>query len=171
LADGFDPIPFVDALSKKHYEEIGFLPRPRLEHYRDTGQLWTQDENGEPCGFLVWGNGWPVLRVYQVCIQYDAQRRLHGAELVGRLIRKAEEEGYERISCWVAEDIEANSFWESMGFRRFGQRDVGNQRGRKHNGWVFWCSSPKQMSLMWSNVAIEGPEQAQLANGPSRMES
>jgi hypothetical protein len=106
-----DALRFVEALSRKHYEEIGFLPKPRLEQYHQTGQLWMQAENDEPCGFLVWGNGWPVLRVYQVCIQYDAQRRLHGAELVGRLIRKAEAEGYERISAWVADDIPAEYNW------------------------------------------------------------
>lgn len=89
-------IDYVLDLARKHYEEIGFLPAPRIEEYRRAGQLWVQDENGEPCGFLVWGRGWPVLRVYQVCIQYDAQRRLHGAQLIGRLINKAEAEGYEK---------------------------------------------------------------------------
>ena len=151
----FDPIPFVVALSKRHYEEIGFLPKPRLEQYRDSGQLWMQDENGEPCGFLVWGNGWPVLRVYQVCIQYDAQRREHGMALVGRLIRKAETEGYERISAWVADDIPANDFWFAMGFRIYGQRAGGKSRGRQHNAWVYWCADPRQMVLMGSNVVVK----------------
>lgn len=143
-----DPIPYVLALTKRHYDEVGFIPKPRLEQYQRTGQLWTQDENGEPCGFLVWGNGWPVLRVYQVCIQYDAQRRAHGAALVGRLIRKAEAEGYERISAWVADDIPANDFWRSMGFRMQGQRAGGSKRQRRHNGWVYWCTLPSQLHLI-----------------------
>lgn len=155
-----NPIEFIVALSKRHYEEIGFLPKPRLEAYWKAGQVWLDDENGEPCGFLVWGNGWPVLRVYQVCIQYDAQRLLHGANLIGRLIRKAEFEGYERISCWVADDIPANEFWQSMGFRLSGQRDVGNTRNRKHNAWVYWCQDPKQLrmdtgTLVTSEAAAE----------------
>lgn len=119
-----------------------------MEKYRDSGQLWMQDENGEPCGFLVWGNGWPVLRVYQVCIQYDAQRHTHGAALIGRLIRKAEREGYERISAWVADDIPANDFWRSMGFQLHGQRAGGTKRQRKHNGWVYWCTQPLQLHLI-----------------------
>lgn len=139
---------YVEALSRKHYEEIGFLPKPRLEQYHQAGRLWMQTENDDLCGFLVWGNGWPALRVYQVCIQYDAQRRMHGAELVGRLIRKAEAEGYERISAWVADDIPANDFWHSMGFQFHGQRAGGSKRGRMHNAWVYWCSSPAQMSLI-----------------------
>ena len=147
---------FVGALSRKHYEEIGFLPKPRLEQYYQDGQLWMQTENGEPCGFLVWGNGWPVLRVYQVCIQYDAQRRLHGAELVGRLIRKAEAEGYERISAWVADDIPANDFWNAMGFRLHGQRAGGSKRGRMHNAWVYWCAAPRQLVLLGPNAKLTG---------------
>jgi GNAT superfamily N-acetyltransferase len=147
---------FVEALSRKHYEEIGFLPKPRLEQYYQDGQLWMQTENGEPCGFLVWGNGWPVLRVYQVCIQYDAQRRLHGAELVGRLIRKAEAEGYERISAWVADDIPANDFWNAMGFRLHGQRAGGSKRGRMHNAWVYWCAAPRQLVLLGPNAELTG---------------
>lgn len=143
-----DPLPYIVALARRHYEEIGFLPEPRLRQYLTAGQVWTTTENAEPCGFLVWGNGWPVLRVYQVCIQYDAQRRLHGAQLIGRLINKAEAEGYERISCWVADDIPANEFWHAMGFRMMGQRRGGAKRGRVHNAWGYWCSSPAQASLL-----------------------
>lgn len=82
--DAILALPYVLDLGRRHYEEIGFIPRPRLEQYARDGQLWTEHENGDLCGYLVWGNGWPVLRVYQVCIQYDAQRRLHGARVPGR---------------------------------------------------------------------------------------
>lgn len=139
---------YVVALSRRHYEEIGFIPRPRLEQYESSGQVWTESENGELCGFLVWGNGWPVLRVYQVCIQYDARRREHGMRLVKRLIQKADSEGYESVSCWVADDIAANEFWEAAGFRFCGQRDGGRKRGRKHNRWVFWLPRPAQLLLV-----------------------
>ena len=140
-------IDYVVALSKRHYEEIGFLPKPRLEDYERRGQLWTESEGGELCGFLVWGAGWPILRVYQVCIQYDAQRREHGYRLVRRLIEKADCEGYEAISCYVADDIEANGFWKSCGFQLIGQRDVGNYRGRKHNHFVMRMPMPLQLNL------------------------
>jgi ribosomal protein S18 acetylase RimI-like enzyme len=142
-----NPLPYVLDLARRHYEEIGFIPKPRLEQYQREGQLWTESENGEPCGFLVWGNGWPILRVYQVCIQYDAQRRLHGALLISRLIQKAEREGYESISCWVADDIPANEFWQSMGFRLEGQRQGGAKRGRMHNAWTYTCADPVQLKL------------------------
>lgn len=141
-------INYVVGLSRKHFDEIGFVPRPRLEQYHDRGQLWIANEGKDPCGFLVWGNGWPVLRVYQACIQYDAQRRLHGAALVGRLINKAEAEGYEQISCWVANDIPANDFWKTMGFHMMATRYGGKKRRRQHNAWVYYCHAPRQGLLL-----------------------
>lgn len=143
-----DLLDYVCALSKKHYEQIGFLPRPRLEKYAESGQLWAETENDEWCGFMVWGAGWPVLRVYQVCIQYDARRREHGFRLVRRLIEKADLGGYEAISCYVADDIEANDFWRAAGFRCLGQRQGGSNRGRRHNHWVMWMPRPMQGLLL-----------------------
>jgi ribosomal protein S18 acetylase RimI-like enzyme len=139
---------YVLALSRKHYEEIGFLPAPKLAEYRQRGQLWIAQENDERCGFMVWGRGWPILRVYQVCIQYDARRREHGFGLVRRLIAKADQEGYEAISCYVADDIEANDFWRACGFQCVGQRDNSNRRGRLHNHWVFKLPNPVQARLI-----------------------
>lgn len=138
---------YVIDLSRKHYTEIGFLPAPRLEEYKAKGQLWMAQENDEFCGFMVWGKGWPILRVYQVCIQYDAQRREHGIALVRRLIQKADTEGYEAISCYVADDIQANDFWRAVGFQCVGQRDVKNTRGRLHNHWVMRMPRPLQARL------------------------
>lgn len=148
LSPGNDVLPYVVALARKHYEQIGFLPEPKLLAYANSGQLWIEHENGEPCGFLVWGNGWPVLRVYQVCIQYDAQRLHHGLNLVGRLIRKAEQEGYSAISCWVADDIPANDFWRAVGFVCVGKRKGGAKRERKHISWRYECANPKQLKLI-----------------------
>lgn len=143
-----DLLDYVCALSKLNYEQIGFIPRPRLEQYAERGQLWSETENGELCGFLVWGNGWPVLRVYQICIQYDARRRENGYRLLRRLIEKASAEGYEAISCYVADDIEANDFWRAVGFSVIGQRDGGMTRGRRHNHWVLWLPRPIQLRLI-----------------------
>jgi len=139
---------YVVDLSRKNYEQIGFLPEPRLQDYLFRGQLWSEKENDEWCGFMVWGAGFPVLRIYQICIQYDARRREHGFRLVRRLIDKADREGYEAISCYVAEDIDANAFWREAGFTMIGQRFTNNRRGRKHNHWVMWMPNPMQGQLL-----------------------
>ncbi len=132
---------------ERNYEAVGFLPRPKLEEYAHRGQLLAATENDDFCGYLVYGNGWPKLRVYQACIQYDARRREHGMSLVGRLIRIAAEKDCEMISLWCADDLEANDFWKTAGFVFGGQREGGKKRGRKHNLWTMRLPT-KQMQLV-----------------------
>jgi predicted GNAT superfamily acetyltransferase len=68
--------------------------------------------------------------------------------LVRKLIAKADAEGYEEISCYVADDIAANDFWRSCGFLCVGQRDNGNLRKRLHNHWVMRMPTPMQGQLI-----------------------
>ncbi len=129
---------YIDALAHKNSEAVSFLPRPRLEQYAAAGQILMACENGEPCGYLIHGNGDRWCRIYQACVQYDARRREHGLELLRRLVTKAEGQGFDGLSLWCAEDVEANAFWRAAGFTWAGQRDGGARRGRKHNRWILW---------------------------------
>lgn len=140
MEDAAADVRYAECLMRKNYDAVGFLPRPRLEWYAERGQLWLQYENGEPCGYLVFGNGWPVLRVYQCCIQTDARRAHQAADLVRRLITWATARTCSAIMLWCADDLEANFFWRAMGFVRHATRDNGNRRGRLHNGWVYWIT-------------------------------
>ena len=63
-------VKYAADLMRKNYEAVGFLPIPRLLGYAKAGQLWLQYENDEPCGYLAFGNGWPVLKVYQCGAAY-----------------------------------------------------------------------------------------------------
>ena len=130
-------VKYAADLMRKNYEAVGFLPVPRLLEYAKAGQLWLQYENDEPCGYLAFGNGWPVLKVYQCCIQTDARRAEHAATLIRALIQVGQDRGCLSISLWCAEDLESNLFWRAMGFRQVATRDNGNRRGRLHIGWEY----------------------------------
>jgi GNAT superfamily N-acetyltransferase len=138
---------YVVDLAKKHTDAIGFIPRPRLERYAECGQMALEYENGEPCGFLVWGNGWPVLKIYQACIQYDARRLEHGAALVARVEREAVRRGCSAVSLWCASDLEANLFWDAVGYRAAATKQGGERRGRKLIRWVKALPQPLQPAL------------------------
>lgn len=142
------PIEYIVALQRKHYEALGFIPRPRTEEYLRRGQVLLAHENGEPCGFLTYGMGWPTLKVYQACIQYDARRREHGMALVGRLIARASRSGHSMISLWCADDLESNEFWKACGFVFGGQREGGTKRGRKHNLWLYRVPETPALALL-----------------------
>jgi hypothetical protein len=126
---------YVLGLSRKEFEAIGFIPKPRLEQYERDGNLWIQRENGEPCGFLVWGMGQPIMKVYQVCIQYDARRQKNALDLIAKLTETAKARNCEGISLWCAEELEANAFWKACGFRWVMDKQGGKRRGRKLNLW------------------------------------
>ena len=131
---------------RKHRRELGFLPRQAVEEYEQRGHLWLAEENGEGCGFLAWG-GFPgkrprrnpfTLRIVQACIQYDAQRRRHGAELVRRLCGAARAGRYSEVSLWCADDLDATEFWHMMGFEEVAVRTGGSRyvKDRPHRRWV-----------------------------------
>ena len=129
---------YILGLAKKHTDEIGFLPRPTVERYWASNQVLIESENAEPCGFLIFGRGWPRLKIYQACIQYDAQRRAHGLALVGRVIALASERACDAVSLWCADDLPANEFWQAAGFQLLRSKPGGHRRGRNLNLWVYW---------------------------------
>lgn len=140
---------YVLKLARDNTDAIGFISQPKLERYEAAGQILVATENGEPCGFLVYGNGWPVMRVYQACIQYDAQRREHGLHLVERLETVAAARGVEAISLWCATDLEANEFWCAGGFEPIESKAGGSRRGRQLTRYQRKLSHPAQPAL-WS---------------------
>jgi hypothetical protein len=136
-------ITYVEDLMRENYEAVGFIPKPRLEHYGRSGQILLESENGELCGYLIFGNGCQRLKVYQACIQHDARRRQHGLSLVGRLIKEASIRRCEMISLWCADDLDANGFWKEAGFMFGTQRKGGKKRDRMHNLWIMRLPTPQ----------------------------
>ncbi len=141
-------VAYVCDLAKKNSEALSFIPTPRLERYAEVGQILLAEENGEPCGFIVHGSGWPQMRVYQACVQYDARRREHGMSLVARLADKARRAGCSEIRLACADDLEANRFWAEAGFALCRQKAGGQRRGRTHNVWALALSEPPLLALI-----------------------
>lgn len=145
---GHRTLTYVDSLQRRHRDEVGFLSHVALAEYVNRQQVWLARENGDPCGYLLWGsfrglrpvrNRWE-LKIVQACIQYDAQRRKQGERLVSKLIEVATLADLPRVGLWCADDLDANLFWESMGFRCDGRRIGGNCviPNRPHRHWTFY---------------------------------
>lgn len=145
---------YAEYLARCDYEAVGFIPRPRLEMYEAAGQILVEKENDEPCGVVVFGNGWPTLRIYQAIVQYDARRRERGLHLVERTIAEAKRRGCELVSLWCADDLPSNEFWKAAGFTRLQQRAGGATRQRKHHLWILHVDSP-QMRLFAQQTTVD----------------
>ena len=72
--------------------------------------------------------------IYQMNVVPERQRGLVGATLVKAMFDRAAY-GCRLFSCWCAQDIEANYFWESLGFVPLAFRAGSREKGRVH---IFW---------------------------------
>jgi hypothetical protein len=72
--------------------------------------------------------------IYQLCVSPGKQRRLIGAALIKAVFERSAY-GCRLYCCWCAQDIEANHFWESLGFLPIAFRAGSREKDRVH---IFW---------------------------------
>lgn len=89
--------------------------------------------------------------VYQLNVTPGKQRGLIGASLVKAAFERCPY-GVKLFCCWCAQDIEANHFWESIGFVPIAFRTGSRPRKRK-DGTV---SKPERIHIFWQRRIREG---------------
>lgn len=131
-----DLVKFTDHLQRKNAEALSFYPRQVFEREAAKGRIFLGLLNGQPCGYIYIGGGANGdLKCHQVCIEYDARRRLYGAELVGRIEMLAIETRRDWVTLRCGFDLAANQFWQSLGYLCIGIVEGGVRRRRKINIW------------------------------------
>ena len=145
-----DLIKFIDGLQKKNSEALSFYPRQVFERESEKGRLFLGLLNGEPCGYLYVGASGKDVKCHQVCIQYDARRRLYGAAIVAVMENYADECKASSITLRCGFDLDANSFWQSLGYGCIAHQVGGVSRMRTINVWR------KQLAAeLFETIAIE----------------
>lgn len=143
-------IDYIDGLQRKNHEALSFYPRSAFEREQAKGRLFLGMLNGEPCGYLYVGAVGGDMKCHQVCIQYDARRRLYGAALVQVMENHAWEGRSASITLRCAFDLDANDFWRAMGYRVIAHQEGGVRRMRTINVWR------KQMAPeLFETLAVE----------------
>ena len=122
---------YADHLHRKNSEYLGFIPRIRLDDYAERGQIIPEYENGALCGYLIWGIGWPWMRIYQACVEYDVRWLGHGKSLVDRAVDIAEQNKCSMITLGCRESNDAVKFWSMLDFQILGIRPGGKRRNKK----------------------------------------
>lgn len=144
-------VEYVDSLQRKNAECLSFYPTQVFERESRKGRILLSLLNGEPCGYLYMGSGSDgTLRCHQVCIQYDARRRLYGAMLVSAMEDHAIRCGcaWARLRCGF--DLDANEFWDSLGYVCVRHDAGGVRRMRTINVW-----SKAVSPTLFGNIGIE----------------
>lgn len=111
---------FVDALQKKHSKAVGFARTAQLVGNLAKGHvLIAEDISARPIGYCIAVDKYMKREdtgiVYQMNVEPGRQRGLVGATLLRETFDRWPY-GVKLCCCWCAQDLEANRFWESMGF-------------------------------------------------------
>ena len=130
-------VSFVDSLQRQAADQVAFYPLETLRRAVDDGMVEVAFENGEPCGYLWHGPYRPGRDavIYQAVIHYDLRRRLHGAELVGRIVWDATAAGSSGVRCRCRSGLDANDFWHEIGFGCVSVIPTRSRRGTDVNVW------------------------------------
>lgn len=128
-----DLLSYVDHLQKKNAEALSFYPKCVFEREAQNGRILLGLLNGQPCGYLYVGAFGNDVKCHQVCIEYDARRKLYGAALVTAMEHYAE--GAFTLTLRCGFDLDANQFWKEMGYQCIDIQDGGIRRMRKINVW------------------------------------
>src|SRR6185369_17460665 len=95
----------------------------------DAGVAATGDRLGYAIGNDQYFKRDDVGIIYQMNVVPDRQRGLIGATLLKAMFDRAAY-GCRLFCCWCAQDIQANRFWEAMGFVALAFRTGSRTRGK-----------------------------------------
>lgn len=126
---------FIDDLQRKNAEELSFYPTCVFEREIDNQRIILARVNGEPAGYIYHGALGPISKIHQACIHYDLRGQLYGAALVRFFRSLAEAAGVMSITLRCGSDIDANGFWQAMGFVCQSVTPGGIRRMRDINEW------------------------------------
>src|SRR5688572_12708553 len=140
-----EDVSFIDGLQKMHSHMVGFMPSKQIEKYIADGNVLIADDDSSPPGVKKSPLGYCMAKdqylkrddvgiIYQLNVLPLMHRHLVGATLVKAVFERAAY-GCKLFSCWCAQDIQANWFWESLGFVPLAFRTGSRAKQRIH---IFW---------------------------------
>lgn len=132
-------LPFIDALQKKHSKAVGWMPTGQLEGHLQKGHVVIAEAAAaQPLGYCIGVDKYFKREdagiIYQMNIEPGHQRGLLGATLLQAMFDRWPY-GVRLCCCWCAQDLQANYFWEAMGFVPLAFRSGSKKRDRVH---IFW---------------------------------
>ena len=135
IQDHPNMLTYIDMLQKKNAEALSFYPKVVFEREKENGRLFLGLLNGVPCGYIYMGAGGGDVKCHQVCIEYDARRKLYGSMLTIAMEDYAKKHQSNSVTLRCGFDLDANKFWKENGYNVIKIVDGGIRRMRKINVW------------------------------------
>lgn len=112
---------------------FGFLPRPTYDDFAYQRQIIIAVDTAteEFAGYAIFAGALPTAKVRQTYVAPNWRRQGLGHKLIVEVIKACEEIGYLSVTATVARDlVDANAFYESLGFTAFIEKPGGKSRQR-----------------------------------------
>ena len=161
-------VPFMDALQKRNGKALGHFTWKQFEEYVEMGSVlvaeadvkreYVKREEASPhvftssrfMGYIIHRDRYlkrdELGVIFQLCVTQGEQRKLVGATLVREAFARSAY-GCRLYCLWCAQDLEANHFWESLGFVPIAFRAGSANKRRVH--------------IFWQKRIVEGDSQSQ----------
>lgn len=111
----------LDLQNRLNYA-VGVIPRGAILERIETRRILTVTVNGELAGFLNYTHRRDrVTHVSQLAIDPELWRQRFGTLALARLMTNAVNLGQDALTLKCAEDLDANSFWETQALDCWGQ--------------------------------------------------
>jgi len=128
-----DDIAAIKKLADDHRFELGFVVQAALEEAVKEQRLFVADSTSSVIGFVHFRcrkDG--VAVIYEIAVAKDWQRKGIGRKLVEAVVEHARKQGCTTLRLKCPIDLEANKFYQRMGFRLVG---VEEGKLRRLNVW------------------------------------
>ena len=122
---------------------VGWLPTSVFDARARTNEVTACYRDGELVGWCMRGESAArkVLKIYQIWVRPDARILEHGKALIDQLLEVARAQRDSYLEAWVAEDLEANIFWNAIHFQKTVWRWGRGRSLRKIFRWVMLAAA------------------------------
>lgn len=125
----------VKCLADEYRYELGFVLRPALAKSIEQSELLVAENSKGIVGFVEYHHRRDEqTTLYHIAVQHDHRQLNIGRQLVEALLSEARQHGKSRIQLKCPVDLEANEFYERLGFTRV---EVQPGKGRSLVVWRF----------------------------------
>lgn len=119
---------YIESLRRKNSSALGFIPKnvylsilqkKRIDN-RDRwwySKIWVTEDNRDLTGFCYVSFANDPVNIFQVVIQEDARRWHRACMLENKVFQESLKNGFTKIKCRVAYDLDANFYWKALGYK------------------------------------------------------
>ena len=139
---------FCEGIRKKHSHQLGFFPEKTYILAVKRGRIRIAEmiiqfdspfgKQGATIqtGFVFFGLRKPEARIYQICLNPEWRGKGLGREMVEEVQREATKSGCAIVTLRCRGDLQANDFWDHLGYENYKTEDTKNTRKSPIRSWM-----------------------------------